>query len=201
MIKLGILLTNRYRLLSVAAILDVFEMVNKFYTDKGDPAPFEISLVDDKEIRPIQNDILFHGYLIRPLYESGVHDLVLVPAFNNEDITNAIQENYTNIGWLKYQYESGAGLASFCTGAFLLGATGLLKEKLATTQINSNVIKFSELIDVNDPTFRHALELDVSVIIPPLDEEFEDDNLDFDVNSLVETAMASRIINQNNQNK
>ena len=54
------------------------------------------------------------------------------------------------------------------------------------------------MIDVNDPDFHHALELDVSVIIPALnDEEIEDDNLDFDVNSLVETAMASRITNQN----
>ena len=76
------------------------------------------------------------------------------------------------------------------------------EEKDAAAQINSNVIKFTELIDVNDPDFRHALELDVSVIIPALnDEEIEDDNLDFDVNSLVETAMASRISNQNNQNK
>ena len=76
------------------------------------------------------------------------------------------------------------------------------EEKLAATQINSNVIKFTELINVDDPDFRRALELDVSVIIPALDnEEIEDDNLDFNVNSLVETAMASRISNQNNQNK
>ncbi len=76
------------------------------------------------------------------------------------------------------------------------------EEKLAIIQINSNVIKFTELIDVNDPDFHHALELDVSAIIPALDdEEMEDDNLDFDVNSLVETAMASRISNQNKQNK
>lgn len=149
MIKLGILLTNRYRLLSLAAILDVFEMVNKFYTDKGDPAPFEISLFDDKEIQPIQNDILFDGYLIKSVRESGVHDLVFVPAFNNEDITNAIQENYTNIGWLKYQYESGAGLASFCTGAFLLAATGLLKEKLATTHVDACKAFAAAFPDVN----------------------------------------------------
>ena len=75
-------------------------------------------------------------------------------------------------------------------------------EKNAATQINSKVIKFTELIDINDPDFRRALELDVSVIIPALNnEEIEDDNLDFDVNSLVKTAMASRITNQNKQNK
>ncbi len=149
MIKLGILLTNRYRLLSVAAILDVFEMVNKFYIDKGDPVPFEINLFHDKETQRIQNDTLFHGYLLRPVHKSGAHDLIFVPAFNNEDITNAIQENYTNIGWLKHQYESGAGLASFCTGAFLLGATGLLKEKLATTHVDACKAFAAAFPDVN----------------------------------------------------
>jgi hypothetical protein len=39
------------------------------------------------------------------------------------------------------------------------------EEKRAAAQINSNVIKFAELIDVDDPDFRCALELDVSVII------------------------------------
>src|SRR5829696_2198504 len=47
-------------------------------------------------------------------------------------------------------------------------------EKLAATQINSNIIEFAELININD-------------------------NLDFDVNLLVETAMTNRN-NLNNQN-
>jgi len=40
MIQLGILLTWKYRLLSVAAILDVFETVNRFYADQGQEPPF-----------------------------------------------------------------------------------------------------------------------------------------------------------------
>ena len=69
------------------------------------------------------------------------------------------------------------------------------EEKLAITQINSKFIEFAELIDVNDPEFRRALELDVSVIISPLNEEpeIENDNLDFDINALVETAMAKKL--------
>lgn len=69
------------------------------------------------------------------------------------------------------------------------------EEKLAITQINSKFIEFAELIDVNDPEFRRALELDVSVIISPLTEEpeIENDNLDFDINALIETAMAKKL--------
>jgi hypothetical protein len=72
------------------------------------------------------------------------------------------------------------------------------EEKLAIAQINSKIVEFAELIDVNDPEFCRALELDVSVIIPPLAEkaEIENDNLDFDINALVETAMAKKLSQQ-----
>jgi transcriptional regulator GlxA family with amidase domain len=43
----------------------------------------------------------------------------------------------TNIPWLWDQYKKGAELASFCTGAFLLAAAGLLNGKEATTHIDS----------------------------------------------------------------
>ena len=65
-------------------------------------------------------------------------------------------------------------------------------EKLNTTQINSNNVKFIELVDINDPVFCHALETNVRVEIPAPTEEIEDD-LDFDINSLVETAMSKRL--------
>src|SRR5690606_33243277 len=39
--------------------------------------------------------------------------------------------------WLCQQYMKGTEIASFCTGAFLLAATGLLNDKPATTHINA----------------------------------------------------------------
>lgn len=137
MTRLGILLTNKYRLLSVAAILDVFESVNKFYTAEGKDPVFEISLFGDTN--PGGGVPEFSGYSIQSLHGPIAQDLVFIPAFNAVDIAQAIQENYCFIPWLQQQYQSGAELACVCTGAFLLGATGLLNGKTATTHVDASV--------------------------------------------------------------
>lgn len=49
----------------------------------------------------------------------------------------AIQSNGPCIQWLCKQYHKGTAIASVCTGAFLLAASGLLDQKLATTHINA----------------------------------------------------------------
>ncbi|MFD2872197.1 GlxA family transcriptional regulator [Mucilaginibacter ximonensis] len=136
MTRLGILLTNKYRLLSVAAILDVFESVNKFYTADGKDPVFEILLFSDTN--PDGSLPEFSGYPIQSLRSPIAQDLVFIPAFNAVDIAQAIQENYGFIPWLQQQYQSGAELACVCTGAFLLGATGLLNGKTATTHVDAS---------------------------------------------------------------
>ncbi|MBB6269784.1 transcriptional regulator GlxA family with amidase domain [Pedobacter cryoconitis] len=137
MIKLGLLLTNQYRLLSVAAILDVFETVNKLYTQDGHPAPFQIDLFCSEDSLLNKAGSYFYGYQPLSIGAPSKQDLILVPSFINEDIKHAIAENYPAVSWLNQQYKEGAELASFCTGAFLLGATGLLNGKIATTHIDA----------------------------------------------------------------
>jgi transcriptional regulator GlxA family with amidase domain len=44
-----------------------------------------------------------------------------------------VEQNGDVINWLKQQYRSGTQIASSCTGAFMLAATGLLNGKTATT--------------------------------------------------------------------
>ena len=46
-------------------------------------------------------------------------------------------ENTDFFPWLRQQYELGATLASICTGAFLLAASGLLNGKMATTHVDA----------------------------------------------------------------
>ncbi|MDB4926524.1 GlxA family transcriptional regulator [Mucilaginibacter sp.] len=136
MIQLGLLLTNRYRLLSVAAILDVFESVNRFYVaDNKEPA-FNINLFCAADIIK-DKAIEFNGYKIQPVNTAPKQDLIFIPAFRSEDIVQAIRENYNYIPWLQQQFQAGAELACVCTGAFLLGATGLLNGKTATTHVDA----------------------------------------------------------------
>lgn len=128
--KLGIILSNGYRLLSVAALLDVFESVNRFYTDDGLVAPFDIELL---QYEPVDT----HYGTYNGKAPSGKYDIILLPAFSHNAVPGCLPLNMQWIPWLQQQYIQGAALASFCTGAFLLAATGLLDGKPATTHISA----------------------------------------------------------------
>lgn len=137
MIQLGILLTHKYRLLSLAAIIDIFETVNSFSRQEGKEEPFQISLLCSVEMKanPASQ---FQGYDAIIIETAEVKpDLIFIPAFNTDKMPETIAENSVYIPWLKQQFLEGAQIASYCTGAFLLGATGLLDGKMATTHIDA----------------------------------------------------------------
>lgn len=133
MVQLGILLTNHHRLLSVAAMLDVFETVNRYYEADGYPPFFGIALLHPSNSQPA-------GYSGHPLYTLQTAprlDIILIPSFASSDMKETISENFECIPWLQEQHRQGAEIASFCTGAFLLASTGLLNKRPATTHIQA----------------------------------------------------------------
>lgn len=132
-LKLAVLITNGHRLLSVAAILDVFESVNRFCRNDGNAPFFEINLVAPDRV----TDNSLGKYSIKLVEEIVNPDLIMIPAFSAEDMPGALQKNNVLISFLVEQYQKGAEIASFCTGAFLLAASGLLNGKRATTHIDT----------------------------------------------------------------
>lgn len=136
MIQIGLLLPKHYRLLSIAAILDVFDTVNKFYTKVGQPKPFDLSLLYHQSDTYEQMDKVM-DFPTEAIHEATGKELILVPSFNTDDIKQAISENQVYIPWLIKQYQQGAHIATFCTGAFLLASTGLLNGKTATTHVDA----------------------------------------------------------------
>lgn len=132
--NLGILLTNSYRLLSVAAILDVFESVNRFYKTEGSEPFFNINLFRaDGSLGNTE----FDNYRLQAVSEAPQQDIIFVPAFRSDEIGNAVSANQSFIPWLQMQFSGGSEIACVCTGAFLLGATGLLNGKPATTHVDA----------------------------------------------------------------
>jgi len=131
MIEIGLLVTKQHRLLSIAAILDVFETVNKYFLGTGQDAPFHITLLTTGNDQSIDN------YKLESIRSTGPKSLVLIPAFNADNMQQAIADNYEYLPWITNEYSNGAEIATFCTGAFLLAATGLLNGKIATTHVDA----------------------------------------------------------------
>lgn len=132
MIQVGVLMPKNFRLLSIAAILDVFDTVNGFYRRDHLDAPFAINLVtvDDKHYNFSEHPSLSLDHI-------ETLDLVLIPSFATNDIGACIAENKDYLPWLNKQHAAGAEIATFCTGAFLLAASGLLNGRAATTHIDA----------------------------------------------------------------
>jgi len=131
--KTALIVPHYYKLLSIAAILEVFETANKL--SKGSEKPFEIMVFQSAE--QIEQKFLF-GYEVNSIEDSDKYlDLILIPAFTTDDMSEMIAKNIKFIPWLQKQHQAGAELASFCTGAFLFAASGLLNEKLATTHVDA----------------------------------------------------------------
>jgi transcriptional regulator GlxA family with amidase domain len=134
--QLAILLSDHYRLLSVAAILDVFESVNRFYIAEGKQPAFDISLYNLSAERD-NKAMEFNGYVLRSISDTPRQDIIFIPAFGSADIAQAVHQNQKYVPWLQQQFKAGAELACVCTGAFLLGATGLLNDRQATTHVDA----------------------------------------------------------------
>ena len=115
----------------MAAILDVFDTVNRFFRNAGGQDVFKISLISAGDDQSIE------GYTLESIRSSAQKKLILIPAFNTENMQQAIAENQDYLPWIINQYQNGAEVATFCTGAFLLAASGLLNGKIATTHVDS----------------------------------------------------------------
>jgi transcriptional regulator GlxA family with amidase domain len=77
-------------------------------------------------------------FSLYPDHISGIKktDLLIIPSLSY-DYDNVIRENAELVNWITKQYKHGAEIASICTGAFLLAATGLLEGKTCSTHWNA----------------------------------------------------------------
>lgn len=136
MIRTGLLLTDQYSLLSMVAMLDVLESVNRFHSQAGLAPPFSVTLMSiesafGQNLHPVFN------LPVECIHEQNKMDLLMIPGFKPCDMGDALQKNAVFIPWLCAQYRGGAEIASFCTGSFLLAMTGMLNGKPATTYVDA----------------------------------------------------------------
>jgi len=146
--KFTILITKGHRLLSLAAVTDVFETANRFLESEGKDAFFEIQLAGLGE-KPGMSDSFQHYPYFNIYEEKFESDVLVVPAFANREMEENIMNNLPFLSFLQEQYKKGNSVASLCTGSFLLAASGLLKGKPATTHLEASDKFESAFPDVN----------------------------------------------------
>jgi transcriptional regulator GlxA family with amidase domain len=116
---------------NVEGMHHIFTEVNLAYTRKGKEAPFFFQLVGKQKSNFLKEDFfsVHPKFLIGQDFKS---DLIIIPALHS-DVLKGVQNNQDLIPWIVEQYGKGAEVMSLCTGAFLLGATGLLNGKNCAT--------------------------------------------------------------------
>ncbi len=89
------------------------------------------------QLAGLSKEVDFHGGLfsVRPhTYISAIAktDLIIIPSLNH-NYELALKENKKLVDWVAARYKDGAEVATICTGAFMLAASGLLDGKNCST--------------------------------------------------------------------
>ncbi|WP_159084683.1 GlxA family transcriptional regulator [Dongshaea marina] len=132
--KVVILASDHCLFSSIGGPMDIFLQAGVLWNGiMGDkPSPyFDVKIVT-MDGRPA---MATNGVSVTPhcsVKEVDSADLILIPS-QGFYFRERNEEFFAKVAWLKKCHENGADLASVCTGAFTLAATGLLDGKTATT--------------------------------------------------------------------
>lgn len=117
---------------SIVGAYKIFTKANAFWVQgHAAEALFKI------ELAGISKEVEFYEGLfsVRPhthIADIKRTDLIIIPSLNH-NYEKAVQDNQLLIDWIEKQYKEGAEVASICTGAFMLAASGLLDGKSCST--------------------------------------------------------------------
>jgi transcriptional regulator GlxA family with amidase domain len=116
---------------SIVGPYKIFTRANEYWMSNGEKELFNI------ELAGISKEVEFYNGLFTVKPHTNISaitktDLVIIPSLNH-NYEKALKGNKLMIEWIEQQYKNGAAIASICTGAFMLAATGLLDGKSCST--------------------------------------------------------------------
>jgi transcriptional regulator GlxA family with amidase domain len=118
---------------SIAGSFEILTRANQYWQKMGNDPRLEV------QVAGFANERKPGGlFLISPvdIQDITFTDLIIIPSLSH-DYETVINKNNELIVWIRDQYKNGAEIASVCTGAFLLAATGLLDGKTCSTHWNA----------------------------------------------------------------
>jgi transcriptional regulator GlxA family with amidase domain len=117
---------------SITGSFEILTRANDYWQKKGNKPLLEIRIAGF--VPEVKLDTGFFSIHPVDIKEIKKTDLLIIPSVSYTDVL--LKENAALIAWIKEQYKSGAHIASMCSGAFLLAATGLLNGKTCSTHWN-----------------------------------------------------------------
>jgi transcriptional regulator GlxA family with amidase domain len=126
-----IVVPNGYAdLSSLMGSLEILSRANEYWQKLGNPSLIEIHVAGF--VPELKLDLGFFSVYPKDIKDIKKADLVIIPSVGQYYDT-IMKDNRELIHWITQQYKSSAEIASICTGAFLLAATGLLDGKTCST--------------------------------------------------------------------
>jgi transcriptional regulator GlxA family with amidase domain len=116
----------------IVGALDILTEANAYWKKTINAEPYRVELVG------ISSSVSCHdrSITIQPhIHISAVSStsLIIIPASAFRTSASAAKGNQLLIHWIEEQYNKGAEVASMCSGAFMLAATGLLNSHACST--------------------------------------------------------------------
>jgi transcriptional regulator GlxA family with amidase domain len=115
---------------SITGTFDILTRANEYWRKMGNGPKIELHLAGF--VSELKLEVGIFSIYPEDIGKIEVTDLVIIPSVGDY-FNQTIDENAPLIAWIRKQYKYGAELASICTGAFLLAATGLLEGKVCAT--------------------------------------------------------------------
>jgi len=119
---------------SIAGAYEILSRANDYWQKTGNKPRLEIQIAGF-----VRESTVNEGYFtVHPIDINKIKrtDLMIIPSIFG-DYSETLKKNVALIEWISHQYKCGAEVASMCSGAFLLAATGLLEGKTCSTHWNA----------------------------------------------------------------
>jgi transcriptional regulator GlxA family with amidase domain len=119
---------------SVTGSYEILSRANSLWQKQGNTSIMKVSIAGFTKEQSLDDNL----FAIRPanIRKMKRPDLIIIPSLGN-DAESQLKKNKHLIKWLSEQYKNGSEIASICTGAFLLAATGALDGKSCSTHWNA----------------------------------------------------------------
>ena len=125
---------GKANLSSISGSFEILSRANAYWQRMGNKPVMEIRIAG--YITELKLEAGLFSIYPADIKKIGKNDLLIIPSVSY-DYDLVIKKNKELINWIRDQYKTGAEIASICTGAFLLAATGLLDGKTCSTHWNA----------------------------------------------------------------